>query len=680
MAVSINNSGGLISRGTEIIGHNLLGALDSSLSQDSLDSGTFVSYESDIHSIDMGFGNFTFISYLGNNKYFTLYRTDMTYSIYEVNFDEGSSTLLYSDVISNTYIENFYGLEVVDENHVVIGGFYSPSYKYSTLNYVTINSDYSLTIVSTVHCKSYRNTSGYGSYIYDIVKLGENKFAVLFGGALSNASGSYSDAVHLTIHTLDTTTGLFNIYKSGSTTGLTIGDATSSSTGIIRLASGTGIGDFGSRHMAILRLFNLPEEEDCCIVVYFTSSTLYVSKLDASSVTTYGIGTLTTLSSFTFYFLRNTTANSYCRFSPIFGTNNAIMSLQLRSNNAGTLTYYILLYNGESLIDLSSELNPSNIYGLLGFSPYFAIIRNLGVYKILSNSSLYYMNMNRNDITMQDISYNSTANSSSDIQYIDDWILSCGKSLYKLIFYLKEFDENSLIYGVTKEMIPNGIDTINLPIRINNLLTNGLLHNNYDSWTTVNATVTVDSTENCVNIVPTSSLVARKGELYQNFSSTITGSTESTNSKIYVSGKSKCGSSSYTTSPLICLRSYSNGGDSVTYKSLTHLDGDSVSSWSDVQTTVKDGNWHRQSGIISTYTSSSSYISVEGVYLYRNGSAYNTGSGEILSYKDIVSVNLTATFGRGNEPTFEWCEQNLTTLDSTMIYNNLINLGGFVIP
>lgn len=76
-------------------------------------------------------------------------------------------------------------------------------------------------------------------------------------------------------------------------------------------------------------------------------------------------------------------------------------------------------------------------------------------------------------------------------------------------------------------------------------------------------------------------------------------------------------------------------------------------------------NWNQTSAIIDNnnlkYTTS----------IFRIGSyPYNNQNPNIIAYLDsIVVIDLTATFGSGNEPDKDWCDRHISYFDGiTIIY------------
>lgn len=71
-----------------------------------------------------------------------------------------------------------------------------------------------------------------------------------------------------------------------------------------------------------------------------------------------------------------------------------------------------------------------------------------------------------------------------------------------------------------------------------------------------------------------------------------------------------------------------------------------------------DGMWHLCSRVV-TATSTGS----QGLYLFMGNSGVNSlAIGEWIEVKDIKLYDLTAMYGAGNEPTKNWCDNNLEAL------------------
>lgn len=56
-------------------------------------------------------------------------------------------------------------------------------------------------------------------------------------------------------------------------------------------------------------------------------------------------------------------------------------------------------------------------------------------------------------------------------------------------------------------------------------------------------------------------------------------------------------------------------------------------------------------------------------YITPNGSSDDEIDGGEFSFGGVVVVDLTAAFGEGNEPTKEWCDENISWFDGTTYIN-----------
>ena len=190
---------------------------------------------------------------------------------------------------------------------------------------------------------------------------------------------------------------------------------------------------------------------------------------------------------------------------------------------------------------------------------------------------------------------------------------------------------------------------------LTNIVTNGLLTSNITGWTS-NSYFNY-SYDNCTQLtVKTAQSGTTLRPIYQSIS--ISGSTASTNQVLYAQATVKGSSSNSSSSwPIVYLRSYLNGGTSASQVYLQPYEN-----------TLNDNQWHTISLRVSTYVSSSEYYNYDRICfsikppLVLNDTCY---------YKNIILINLTEKFGRGNEPTKEWCDEHIFVLDNIIPDGNM---------
>ena len=183
---------------------------------------------------------------------------------------------------------------------------------------------------------------------------------------------------------------------------------------------------------------------------------------------------------------------------------------------------------------------------------------------------------------------------------------------------------------------------------LTNIVTNGLLTSNITGWTT--NTYFNYSYNDCTQLtVKTAQSGTTLRPIYQNIS--ISGSTASTNQVLYAQATVKGSSSNSSSSwPIVYFRRYLNGKTSASQVYLQPYEN-----------TLNDNQWHKISLRISTYVSSSEYYNYDRICfsikppLVLNDTCY---------YKNIILINLTEKFGRGNEPTKEWCDEHIFVLNN----------------
>ena len=189
-----------------------------------------------------------------------------------------------------------------------------------------------------------------------------------------------------------------------------------------------------------------------------------------------------------------------------------------------------------------------------------------------------------------------------------------------------------------------------------NILKNGSLAKNTDGWT-ISSYNTVTQKDGYTNIK-----ITRAGTgTYPNYQmfETISGNTSETRQVIYACAKVR-GKSTNVSYPRVYLSRYSNGSSSVNYSDFASIDGKSG-------TALNDGDWHIVSTQVQTYNTSS------GAYFDYFRVAFGISSATIndeMDIKEVYLVNLTETFGKGKEPTKEWCDANLTTYADKIAITN----------
>ena len=114
------------------------------------------------------------------------------------------------------------------------------------------------------------------------------------------------------------------------------------------------------------------------------------------------------------------------------------------------------------------------------------------------------------------------------------------------------------------------------------------------------------------------------------------------------------GNSNNTSYPVVYLRCFVNGSTSTTNYYLTSIDGLSG-------TQLNDGEWHTISYYIATLEYLSDVATKENELESMAFAMYSASTvGDEGTIRDILLVNLTETYGSGNEPTKAWCDENIT--------------------
>ena len=189
-----------------------------------------------------------------------------------------------------------------------------------------------------------------------------------------------------------------------------------------------------------------------------------------------------------------------------------------------------------------------------------------------------------------------------------------------------------------------------------NILTNGSLYASAKEWT-INSANTLTQNDGYVSIKCTSTGTGTYPN-YQAFS-IVSGDTSDTVQILYAYAKVR-GKTTNVSYPRVYLSSYKNGVAEVVYSNLMSIDGK-------IGTELNDGEWHTVSYRAVTYN-----IDTQNYWDYFRiafGISASTINDE-MDIKEVFLVNLTETFGRGNEPSKAWCDENLTNyLDEIPITN-----------
>ena len=170
-----------------------------------------------------------------------------------------------------------------------------------------------------------------------------------------------------------------------------------------------------------------------------------------------------------------------------------------------------------------------------------------------------------------------------------------------------------------------------------NVLINGSLRTSADGWN-INSYNTLTQNEGYVTIKINKSDTGTRPN-YQLFDR-ITGPDADTKQIIYVTAKIR-GRSANTSYPRVYVSS------NVGFNDLGAIDGKTG-------TQLNDEEWHTLSKQYTTYDGTDSYE------WYRVAFGINESVlDDAMDVKEILIINLTEIFGRGNEPSKTWCDENL---------------------
>lgn len=167
-------------------------------------------------------------------------------------------------------------------------------------------------------------------------------------------------------------------------------------------------------------------------------------------------------------------------------------------------------------------------------------------------------------------------------------------------------------------------------------------------------TYTLESSNNQLNLT---ALLTTVNQVWQEYTA-ISGSTSSTNQKVYYRAEIKGYSTNSTGYPTFRYGGYMNDSSTESFINILANDGKTG-------TQLNDNNWHVCSEILNTYgTNTWSYFDVLFTML-------SPSVDDKMSVKKIIVVNLTDVYGSGNEPTKSWCDENINLEGDTVLFNSL---------
>ena len=643
-------------------------------------SNTYVGYDFQIESapIELAFGNGNSydrpenVIYLGNGKYFRVISAPDNPSatnphmlvLYQLNFDTGKCTILGSQTFYGTATHTINVMERIDENSVVLGTI-SSNGLYLNLQHIQINSDYSFSFTQT--SIEYSGSSSSNFYVEGICKVSDYRFVILWSYTYYNSGYrvNYETVV------LDPNTKTFLHRPPAS--GYTYPDPLKISTNIKSVGA---IDDSNyTYYSGLRRLIKLPED-GCCLLVRYSSGKLYIDKIDVSDLETdYGVGTFTS-SVYTFSAIyADSNKRPYLSYS-VLDDDSLILYLSYYSSSSSTSRAHVyLLYDGISFssIELTSSGTPTIDYAppIYVFDRFF-YIPSIGSC-VLSNDNIFEKILDVNSEIDLTIPYTYIGNTGYNTNifntfYIDGNTLLIAGYIYKIIYKVKKFRSSSIIYGLSTTEIPSNETLIyRTPSTKQNILIDSSFHY---MMPTNNTAGLLANPSYCIPAMDAINKMLTFKKVYNtntvgyyirdtNNFTVVEGSTASTNRKIYVSIKTKCIlSNQIYTYPFLYIEYYSNGNSTRNTTSALYLDGVKYSSWINngtISSILRDSNWHTISSTWSTY-SNNNYFKYTGIEF----GLYGSGINETWGFKDLIAIDLTTVFGQGNEPTIDWCDQNIS--------------------
>lgn len=195
----------------------------------------------------------------------------------------------------------------------------------------------------------------------------------------------------------------------------------------------------------------------------------------------------------------------------------------------------------------------------------------------------------------------------------------------------------------------NVVYKVNNEKAVANILTNGLLTDSTTGWTknTSYYSYTSYGSYQGAYISTAYSSTSHVYAFRQDFSSSITGSTASTYQKIYMRATIRAGSNNIRPANF-CLRAKKNGSSSVSV----------------LNNTVTSSTFTDVSAIYQTYDGTDYYELLSACVDITPATSAN----DEVYVKNVFVINLTSEFGRGNEPTKAWCDENLSLRGNYVVY------------
>ena len=695
MSVSVNNSGG----GSSIPDLTNSTTISTIAYNENLTKNTFVDCNNGLVQTELVenyriplkrvYNDLTYdlydVKYLGNNKFIALYnypRAGNTtssqaytrYVFYSLDQNSNQITVLND---TNSYTNLYYAntrITALDEWTVVreMHTDYSAAcYLYMSIG--TINSNYSITWGSAVRVITGYGTSNDRVHPIDFQTIGTDKVAIL---CRSRVSSSYYGCI-CTALTVDRANSTFIIPSD-----ITVGRSSTYNRVVFDYSDSAGDTLLDSNRSCIL--INDVNNDGVFLICASNENSYTGSKINRcvmnSDGYTYTVTTLKTISAGFGSNIGGSTVYGF-RYAYLPNTDNIIITSYLLSA-ASTYAYGLYLYDGTSIVDVSdipsldghSLLTTKQIVSVS--SDKFVVYSSDGylLYKVVNNNSIALVSAEMVDFSVVTYKYVSSIVSQYvggestyfiSYQFIyngDKTIDFLGGFYYKYYTVSKSISDNSKYYGLIKDSIDSSYYSPDYLVEYN-ILNNGALISHRDGWTegttgsSYNKYSTYGGTYNeymdaYTRLYATSTSYNSRPMLTQTFSPSISGNTASTNVVLYACVYALA-SSSDTTDFRIGLDNYKNGS---TTKTITLL-----CDASDRTTTVvpKDDTFHLFSRIFNTYYTTGDYYEYLDASM-QYASSTKTAKDALVKYFKIV--NLTERFGRGNEPTIEWCDANIAPL------------------
>ena len=221
---------------------------------------------------------------------------------------------------------------------------------------------------------------------------------------------------------------------------------------------------------------------------------------------------------------------------------------------------------------------------------------------------------------------------------------------------------------------PKGTVTITQTVFPINLIRNGGLRSDRTGWSFLPTSTVHPYLETPANSGFTIKVITSNSAINPYIQSLSSINQSQNPPQVYYCQAKVKGNSNNTSYPVVYLRCFVNESTSTTSYYLTSIEGLSG-------TQLNDGEWHTISYYIATVEYLDEISTLENELDSIAFGMYSASTiGDEATIRDILLVNLTETYGSGNEPTKSWCDENITFsytkggVEENITYDDNVNI------